>query len=215
MRMFFAVAGAAVCLVAGASGASAQNVTDSYCTQISDNDKFASDGFKLTDAASIIRQDRANYHKFKMRDQHDEGDRTFRTAEARSRIPGLLDNGGTDPSVFRAIVRSNPYICVDVYRNSMEVFLESSSSTSGQSQPDEYPFVGTWDCEVATFSFTPDVYNNGSEDLPISEIQEGTDGSYTLFLPDDYVITLSGFDGETMGWYSHASGDAFTCTRTE
>ena len=58
-----------------------------------------------------------------------------------------------------------------------------------------------------------DTYNNGSDDLPILEIQEGTDGSYTLFFDDDYAITLSGFTGDTMGWYSQASGDAFNCTR--
>ena len=78
---------------------------------------------------------------------------------------------------------------------------------------EDLPFLGRWDCEVAEFTFTPDTYNNGSEDLPILEIQEGTDGSYTLFFDDDYAITLSGFTGETMGWYSLASGDAFDCTR--
>lgn len=77
----------------------------------------------------------------------------------------------------------------------------------------DLPFVGTWDCEVATFTFTPETYNNGSDDLPIEEIQEGTDGSWTLFFADDYMITLSGFTGDQMGWFSHASGDAFTCTR--
>jgi hypothetical protein len=77
---------------------------------------------------------------------------------------------------------------------------------------DELPFIGTWDCEVATFTFTEDSYNNGSEDLPIQEIQEGTDGSYTLFFADDYIITLSGFTGDAMGWFSPASGDSFQCT---
>jgi hypothetical protein len=80
---------------------------------------------------------------------------------------------------------------------------------------DELPFVGTWDCEVATFSFTEDTYNNGSEDLPILEAQEGTDGSYTLMFADDYIITLSGFTGEEMGWFSPASGDSFQCSRVE
>jgi hypothetical protein len=75
------------------------------------------------------------------------------------------------------------------------------------------PFIGTWDCEVATFTFTSKVYNNGSEDLPIEDIQEGTDGSYTLFFADDYTISLSGFTGDTMGWLSSASGDSFNCTR--
>lgn len=75
---------------------------------------------------------------------------------------------------------------------------------------DELPFLGTWDCEVATFSFTPKFYNNGSEDL---EIQEGTDGSYRLLFADDYMITLSGFTGDGMGWFSPASGDSFQCKR--
>ena len=80
---------------------------------------------------------------------------------------------------------------------------------------DEYPFLGTWDCEVAIFTFTPDVYNNGSEDMPIEEIQEGSDGSWTLLFSDDYFITLSGFVDDTMGWYSSASGDNFSCTKVE
>lgn len=78
---------------------------------------------------------------------------------------------------------------------------------------DDLPFVGRWDCEVAVFAFTPDTYDNGSEELPIQEAQEGTDGSYTLFFPDDYTITLSGFTGDTMGWFSPASGDSFECRR--
>lgn len=82
-------------------------------------------------------------------------------------------------------------------------------------QADDLPFVGTWDCEVQTFTFTPTVYNNGSEDLPIQEVQEGSDGSYTLMFADDYIITLSGFTGDTMGWFSPASGDNFNCTRVE
>ncbi|MBA3446239.1 MAG: hypothetical protein H0T56_01280 [Pseudaminobacter sp.] len=81
------------------------------------------------------------------------------------------------------------------------------------SADENLPFVGTWDCEVATFTFTPTVYNNGSEDLPIQEVQEGSDGSYTLLFPEDYFITLSGFTGDAMGWFSSASGDNFQCTR--
>ena len=88
-----------------------------------------------------------------------------------------------------------------------------AASSVGAARSDELPFVGTWDCEVATFTFTPTVYNNGSEDLPIEEVQEGSDGSWTLMFADDYIITLSGFTGDTMGWFSPASGDNFSCTR--
>lgn len=80
---------------------------------------------------------------------------------------------------------------------------------------EELPFLGTWDCEVATFTFTPTTYDNGSEEMPIEEVQEGSDGSYTLLFADDYFITLSGFTGDTMGWFSSASGDNFSCTRVD
>lgn len=86
--------------------------------------------------------------------------------------------------------------------------LASTATSAG-----DLPFLGTWDCEVAIFTFTPTTYNNGSEDLPIEEVQEGSDGSYTLLFADDYFITLSGFTGDSMGWFSEASGDNFSCTR--
>ncbi|MBC8129666.1 MAG: hypothetical protein H7Y08_05020 [Rhizobiaceae bacterium] len=78
---------------------------------------------------------------------------------------------------------------------------------------EDLPFVGTWDCEISTFVFTPETYDTGSDVLDILEAQEGTDGSYTLFFADDYIITLSGFTGDAMGWYSPASGDSFACAR--
>ena len=81
-------------------------------------------------------------------------------------------------------------------------------------QSDEYPFLGTWDCEVATFTFTPQIWNNGSEDFPIQEIQEGSDGSWTILFADDTYFTVSDFTDSTMSWLSGVSGDAFTCNRT-
>jgi hypothetical protein len=80
------------------------------------------------------------------------------------------------------------------------------------SQAADLPFVGSWDCGVATMSFTQDTYNNGSEDMPILETQEGSDGSWTLIFDGDYTITLSGFTGDSMGWMS-SSGESLECTR--
>ena len=71
--------------------------------------------------------------------------------------------------------------------------LASTATSAG-----DLPFLGTWDCEVAIFTFTPTTYNNGSD---------------TLLFADDYFITLSGFTGDSMGWFSEASGDNFSCTR--
>ena len=103
--------------------ASAQSIVDAYCTQISENDKFASDGYRLTDAASILRQDRANFHRYGFRDQGDEGDATFGSVRARERIPALLDNGNTDEFTLRTIVRGAPYVCVEIYPSYIYVYL--------------------------------------------------------------------------------------------
>lgn len=78
----------------------------------------------------------------------------------------------------------------------------------------DLPFIGKWDCGVGTFAFTETTYNNGSDDLAIQETQEGTDGSWTLFFADDYTITLSGFTGTEMGWFS-SSGESLECKRAK
>jgi len=102
--------------------AAAQNLRDSYCTRISQNDKFASDGFHLTDAASILRQDRANWHRFGNADAEDQGDNTFSSVSARARIPALLTNGSSNQSTYNRIVNGNPYVCVEIYSNYMYVY---------------------------------------------------------------------------------------------
>lgn len=96
---------------------------ETYCAQISDNDKYASDGFHLTDAGSILRQDRANFHRFGTPDADDYGDSIFTSTAARGRIPAMLDNGYIEPALIRQIVRGYPYVCVDIYRNSLTVYV--------------------------------------------------------------------------------------------
>lgn len=123
MKRIRTAVAAALISVAGVTHVAAQGIVDAYCTRISQNDKVASDGFRLKDAASIIRQDRANFHRFGTADRGDGDDRTFRSAAARARIPALLDNGQTDPSVFREIVRGTPRICVEIYPTYLYVYV--------------------------------------------------------------------------------------------
>lgn len=104
--------------------AAAQGPVDEYCTTITENDKSASDGYRLGDAASILRQDRANYHKFGFRDRGDQGDRTFGSADARARIPAMLDGGNNDPSVLRQIVAGTPRVCVWIFPSHIYVYVE-------------------------------------------------------------------------------------------
>ncbi|EAU40016.1 hypothetical protein FP2506_02205 [Fulvimarina pelagi HTCC2506] len=106
------------------SSTSAQTaIDDSYCTQISERDKQASDGYPLTDAGSILRQDRANLHRYGRPDRGDDGDFTFVSQNARAQIPQLVTNGNSDPAVLDEIVYGTPSVCVNVYRNHMDVWF--------------------------------------------------------------------------------------------
>jgi hypothetical protein len=219
MRRILSLFGLAVALAvatfATAQPTFAQTPIDSYCAQISDNDKVASDGYPLTDAASILRQDRANFHRFGIADENDYYDDIFTSADARENIPAMYDNGNIEDGLTREIVRGYPYICVDIYQRSLTVYRGDLNPPGDEPAYDDigYPFIGDWDCEVTTMSFTGSTYNNGAEDIPIEEVQENTDGSYTLFFSDGYNITLSPNSPTEMAWFSGETGDSFTCTR--
>ena len=99
-------------------------------------------------------------------------------------------------------------------RSILPIAAAALLALGASSRAADLPFVGSWDCGVATFSFTADTYNNGSEDMPILEKQEGSDGSWTLIFDGGYTITLSGFAGDSMGCMS-SSGESLECKRVE
>lgn len=214
MRAIISSIGLALAL-AFATPALAQTPIDSYCAQISEHDKYASDGFELTDAGSILRQDRANFHRFGNADDSDYGDATFDSAKAREQIPAMLDGGEIEFGLAEDIVRGTPYVCVDIYPQFLAVYRGDDSEGEPEYDDIGYPFIGAWDCEVAVMTFTGYIYNNGEEDIPIQEVQENSDGSYTLLFAGDYFFTLSGFTPNQMGWLSGETGDSFTCTRLD
>lgn len=79
---------------------------------------------------------------------------------------------------------------------------------------EEPPYVGTWDCEVSTFTFTADSYDAGEGPMPILK-SEKDGGAYTLTFADDYQIGLANITATEMDWASGASGDTFHCKRME
>lgn len=117
-------AGVLAAMLAGAGMAHADQYLGSYVARISDNDHQASDGYELESAAQMVRQDRANWHKFGSGDPDDEGDRWFRTNAQRARLQSMLERrGAISPAARRAIVNGEPLIQVDVYRNSVRVSI--------------------------------------------------------------------------------------------
>ncbi|MGQ3209685.1 MAG: hypothetical protein ACT6U0_23600 [Shinella sp.] len=78
---------------------------------------------------------------------------------------------------------------------------------------EEPPYVGTWDCEVATFTFTADAYDSGEGPMPILK-SEKDGGAYILTFADDYRIGLANITDTDMDWASETSGDTFHCKKT-
>ncbi len=78
---------------------------------------------------------------------------------------------------------------------------------------EDYPFTGEWDCDGAPFVFTSTVYSIGDDSYDVQEVQEGSDGSYTLFLSDDVYITLSEITSDTLDFSSSESDRTINCRR--
>ncbi|TGQ68546.1 hypothetical protein EN829_016090 [Mesorhizobium sp. M00.F.Ca.ET.186.01.1.1] len=106
------------------AGAAHADMLGSYVARISDRDHQASDGYALDSAAQMVRQDRANWHKFHRRDSDDEGDDWFTTNDDRANLQRMLERpGAMSSSTKRAIVNGEPLIQVDVYENSVRVSI--------------------------------------------------------------------------------------------
>ena len=119
-----AVAGLMAATALGAGTARADDKLGSYVARISDRDHRASDGYPLSSAAQMVRQDRANWHKFHRRDSDDQGDPWFRSDGSRADLQRMLERGGAmSSSTRRAIINGEPLIEVDVYPDSVRVSI--------------------------------------------------------------------------------------------
>ncbi|WP_421593498.1 hypothetical protein [Shinella sp. M27] len=78
---------------------------------------------------------------------------------------------------------------------------------------EDYPFTGEWECDGAPFVFTSTVYSIGDDSYDVQEVQEGSDGSYSLFLSDDVYITLSEITSDTLDFSSSESNRTMSCRR--
>lgn len=111
---------AAALTAVGPASAGAQPL-EVYVAFIGPNDHFNSRGVRLTEPWQIIRQDRANYHRFGIRDPGDEWDGYFASAANRDRMERMILNGYIDPVARNQIVNGNAWIRVEIYPDSVRV----------------------------------------------------------------------------------------------
>jgi hypothetical protein len=96
---------------------------EQYNARLSARDHFNSFGERITSAAAIIRQDRANVHRFGLRDRGDELDSFFASAANRAALERLLAHGRMSAATRDAIVNGEPLIHVDIYAGYVVVTL--------------------------------------------------------------------------------------------
>ncbi|MBY5667413.1 hypothetical protein HFO33_34130 [Rhizobium leguminosarum] len=90
-------------------------LVESYRAYIGDADLFNSNGARLTQPWQIIRQDRANFHQYGVRDRDDETDSFFADPVNRQALEQMLRNGTMTRDAANMIVRGNVWIDVDIY----------------------------------------------------------------------------------------------------
>lgn len=113
LRAFAVGLALTVSMVAGP--ALADDLIESYSARLSEADHFNSNGQRLTSPAAIIRQDRANYHRFGIRDAEDDGDSFFSNQNNRALMERLIERGRISSSARNRIVNGTPIIDVEVY----------------------------------------------------------------------------------------------------
>jgi hypothetical protein len=118
----------------------AQQLIERYQAYLSEQDHFSSNGQRLTSAAAIIRQDRANFHRFGIRDREDEDDSFFGDMENRAALERLLERGRAAPGVISQIVDGTPLVRVEVWRGPVGPYvavtiLQNNAGTPSQQSP--------------------------------------------------------------------------------
>ncbi len=107
---------------------SAQTYLGSYTAWVGPQDLYNSNGARLGEAWQILRQDRANYHRFGQRDPGDAGDAWFHDANARAALEQGLMRGGIDPNSRALILQGGVWVTVDVYGQGNRVQSATASA---------------------------------------------------------------------------------------
>ena len=101
---------------------------------LNEADHFNSRGQRLTTAAAIIRQNRANFHRFGIRSPEDQDDPFFASEGNRAALEQMLDRGRADPEVIERIVNGPPVLVrVDIFRNPSGPFIRVTLLNNPQS----------------------------------------------------------------------------------
>ena len=99
------------------NGGPAARLIGSYTAYIGNADLYNSDGKRLTAPWQVLRQDRANFHRYGVSQRGDQGDPFFSSAKNRAIMERMVANGTIEASAGRRVVNGNVTVQVDIYGN--------------------------------------------------------------------------------------------------
>ncbi len=107
----------AIVLLSAAPMASAQDLIGSYVAYIGREDLYNSKGQRLSEPWQVLRQDRANVHKFGIVHGGDEWDPFFGDIDNRAAMERMLRNGSIDAAARRGVMQGGATVFVRIYGN--------------------------------------------------------------------------------------------------
>jgi hypothetical protein len=106
---------AAAALALAPLAAAAQQEIGSYIAEIGQADLFNSEGQRLSAPWQVLRQDRANFHRFGISQPGDQWDPWFANADNRATMERLVMNGFISPQASRDIMAGGATVFVTIY----------------------------------------------------------------------------------------------------
>lgn len=111
------VFGALMAVAGTSSPVSAQELIGSYVAFIGEADLYNSKGARLTRPWQVLRQDRANFHRFGISQPGDEYDPFFASIQNRKAMEQMVMNGAIDPGAARRILDGGSTVFVRIFGN--------------------------------------------------------------------------------------------------
>ena len=93
----------------------AQDLLGSYAAYIGEDDLYNSEGARLAEPWQVLRQDRANYHRFGVSQDGDEWDPFFEDADNREAMETMIRRGYIDPDAEKMILSGGAMVYVNVF----------------------------------------------------------------------------------------------------
>lgn len=114
-KLFLALGLSLSAILASVTPAVSQQLIGSYVAFIGTDDLYNSKGARLSQPWQVLRQDRANYHRFGIAQPGDEWDPFFGSIENRAAMEQMIMNGRIGKRARRLLLKGGATVFVEIY----------------------------------------------------------------------------------------------------